>query len=63
MQSCRSRSFSWQTIERPTVSACSLGDVILGAYLIAAKASTCTKKSGFDNCDLETVLLSGDEPK
>jgi hypothetical protein len=30
------------------------------AYLIAAKASTCSRKSGLDNCAVGTVLLSGE---
>src|SRR5688572_5142928 len=30
----------------------------VGTYLIAAKASTCSRKSGLDNCGARTVLLS-----
>jgi hypothetical protein len=36
------------------------GDQLLGAHLIAAKASTCSRKSGCDNCCVATVLLSGE---
>ena len=34
--------------------------LIPSAYLIAAKASTCNKKSGLDNCGVGTILLLGE---
>ena len=50
----RAEPLSWMLSYLKAISS------ISGAYLIAAKASTCSRKSGLDNCGAGTVLLSGE---